>query len=172
MSDLVITTPVQHPTGLWSTTEVTADTLPIKPWANQAYRTMLRVVVPVEAGDVLDITGRARVTNDTGRDRGEPGYNVGVGYHLWGYDVDSGQGSSGPWWRLGERNGDNVDRGRHHMPLHTEDVYRVPADWPTGHRIVVVFRGDAHSTAAVDGDTLTVDDGYGVLTVRRWSEAA
>ncbi|GFH36642.1 hypothetical protein [Streptomyces pacificus] len=30
-------------------------------------------------------------------------------------------------------------------------------------------RADAHSTAWVSGDTLTVDAGYGRLTVRRWT---
>lgn len=149
--------------GLHATTEVTASTLPID-LATDTYRTMLRVVVPVDAGDLLDIEAWARVTNNT-----SPGYTVGVGWHLWCYDVDSGQGSSGPWWRISPLKGDNVTRSRHHMPLDIDCVYQVPEDWPAGHRIVVVLRADAHSTAAQPGDTLTVDRDYGHLTVRRWT---
>jgi hypothetical protein len=153
--------------ALHATDEVTASTLPVD-LPVDTWRTMLRLVVPVDAGDVLDVHGWARVTNDTGRDRGEPGYTVGVGYHLWAYDADSGQGTAGPWWRISPLKGDNVTRARHHMPLDISTVYQVPADWPAGHRIVVVLRADAHSTAWVKGDTLTVDQSYGHLTVRRW----
>lgn len=157
--------------GLHATDEVTASTLPVD-LATDTYRTMLRAIVPVDAGDLLDVEAWARVTNDTGKDRGEPGYVVGVGWHLWAYDLDNGLGSSGPWWRISPSDGDNVSRSRHHMPLSINTVYQVPADWPAGHRIVVVLRADAHSTAAVDGDTLTVDKDYGHLTVRRWAPTA
>ncbi|HET6635231.1 MAG TPA: hypothetical protein VFH77_09390, partial [Streptomyces sp.] len=157
------------PAGLYATDEVTASTLPVD-LVTDTYRTMLRTVVPVDAGDLLDIAAWARVTNDTGRDRGDPGYTVGVGWHLWAYDVDTQAASSGEWWRIAPWCGDNVTRDRHHMPLAIDTVYRVPADWPAGHRIVVVLRADAHSTAAVDGDELTVDREYGHLTVRRWKE--
>jgi hypothetical protein len=54
------------------------------------------------------------------------------------------------------------------MPLLVDTVYTVPADWPDGHRMTVVLRGDAHSTAA-DGQYLTVDPLYGQLTVRRYA---
>ena len=155
--------------GLHATDEVTASTLPVD-LPTDTYRTMLRVVVPVDAGDLLDVAAWARVTNDTGRDRGEDGYTVGVGYHLWCYDVDAPEGSSGPWTRISPWCGDNVTRARHHMPLAIDCVYRVPGDWPAGHRMVVVLRADAHSTAWVAGDTLTVDQAYGHLTVRRWKE--
>ncbi|MFF8100196.1 hypothetical protein ACF07S_10530 [Streptomyces sp. NPDC016640] len=153
-------------TGVYATDEVPASTLPIGTGPAQGYRTLLRVVVPVTAGDVLDVIGRARVTNDT-----DPGYTVGVGYHLWAYDADSGQGSSGPWTRISSYCGDNVDRTRHHMPLIVDTVYTVPDDWPTGHRIVVVLRGDAMSTRA-DGQSITVDKAYGQLTVRRYTPTA
>lgn len=147
--------------GLWFTDEVVASKLtvdlPTTTWA-----TMLRVVVPVTAGDQLDITAWARVTNDTG-------YTVGVGWHLWQYDVDDGVPSADRVWeRIGLSCGDNVDKPRHHMPLAITSVYQVPDDWPGGHRMVVVLRADAHSTAAVAGDFLTVDK-VGGLTVRRWS---
>ncbi|MFF9205152.1 hypothetical protein ACF1AE_25690 [Streptomyces sp. NPDC014986] len=151
-----------------ATREVAAATLPID-LSTSTYRTMLRLVVPAAAGDVLDITAWARVTNDTGKDRNDPGYTVGVGWHLWAYDCDSGQGSAGPWWRISPSNGDNVTRVRHHMPMAISTVYAVPDDWPTGHRIVVVLRADAHSTAWVEGDTLTVDRAYGELIVRPWT---
>lgn len=149
--------------GVYATDEVPATTLPIGLSAGLGYRTLLRVVVPVAAGDVLDVDGRARVTNDT-----SPAYTVGVGYHLWQYDCDNGQGSSGTWTRISSLCGDNVTHVRHHMPLLTTCLYTVPADWPDGHRMVIVLRGDAMSTAA-DGQSITVDKEYGQLTVRRYT---
>ncbi|MFF8953895.1 hypothetical protein ACF09I_34615 [Streptomyces sp. NPDC014940] len=151
--------------GIYATDEVSAKTLPIGTGPGQGYRTLGRVVVPVAPGDVLDITGRARVTNDTA-----PSYVVGVGYHLWMYDCDNGLGSSGKWWQISTSCGDNVDHERHHMPLLTDTLYTVPADWPAGHRMAIALRGDAMSTAA-DGQALTVDQGYGQLTVRRYAPA-
>lgn len=149
--------------ALYSTDEVTAVTtgLPVGTWAGQNYRTMLRVVVPVAAGDVLDINGWARCTNNVG-------YTVGIEYGLWQYDADNGQGSSGTWTLTGPQCGDNVDPTRHHMPLAIADVYPIPPDWPEGHRIVIVLRADAASTAAQSGDKVTVDP-LGTLTVRRWT---
>jgi hypothetical protein len=158
---IINSAPGQQLVSVHSTDEVVPSSLPVDLSSNTP-RTMLRLIVPAAAGDLLDIDGRARVTNDCG-------YVVGVGYHLWAYDVDSGQGSSGPWWRISPYNGDNVEPKRHHMPLHVTTVYQVPSDWPAGHRIVVVLRADAHSTAWQAGDTLAVDQAYGVLTVRRWS---
>jgi hypothetical protein len=157
--------------GLHSTDEVVAKTLPVD-LPTDTYRTMLRVVVPVASGDLLDISGWARVTNDTGVSRGTTGYTVGVGYHLWMYDVDAGPVSAGDWLRISPLCGDNVPRDRHHMPLAISTVYTVPADWPEGHRMVVALRADAHSTAWVSGDTLTVDREYGHLTARRWTPPA
>lgn len=154
--------------GIYATDEVVAATLPVD-LATDTWRTMIRQIVPVEPGDVLDIQAWARVTNDTGKSRNEPGYTVGVGWHVWAYDCDSGQGTAGPWWRISPYCGDNVDRTRHHMPLHISTVYTVPDDWPDGHRIVIVLRADAHSTAWVAGDTLTVDKDYGHLKVRRYA---
>lgn len=157
---IVNNSPGQVLTDIISTNEVTATYLPVAS-APGAFRTMLRVHVPVVAGDVLDVDARARVTSPVS-------YPVGVSYHLWGYDVDTAQGSSGPWWRLGPSNGDNVFVPRHHMPLHISTVYTVPADWPVGHRIVVALRADAESTAWQAGDTVAVDP-LGILTVRRWA---
>jgi hypothetical protein len=151
--------------GVYATDEVPATTLPIGLGPGLGYRTLLRVIVPVEPGDLLDISGRARVTNDT-----NPAYTVGVGYHLWMYDCDNGQGSSGTWTKISTDCGDNVDHDRHHMPLLTDTLYTVPATWPTGHRMVIVLRGDAMSTRA-DGQTITVDKAYGQLTVRRYQPA-
>jgi hypothetical protein len=161
---IISTPPGLIPVALYSDDDVVATTLAVD-LPTDTYRTMLRVVVPVAAGDVLDVSARARVTNDNS-------YNVGVGYHLWAYDVDAPGGSSGPWWRISTSNGDNVDRQRHHMPLHIDTVYRVPADWPAGHRIVVVLRADAHSTAWEANDVLTVDQAYGQMIVRRWTTPA
>jgi hypothetical protein len=151
--------------GLYATDEVPAKSLPIGTGPGQGYRTLLRVIVPVNAGDLLDIAGRARVTNDT-----SPPYTVGVGYHLWAYDCDDGLGAAGPWVQISTDCGDNVSHDRHHMPCLTDTAYTVPADWLAGHRMVVVMRGDAMSTQA-DGQSLTVDQGYGQLTVRRYTPA-
>lgn len=148
------------PVALHSTDEVVATSLPVD-LSTETWRTMLRAVVPVAAADQLDVSAWARVTNDCG-------YVIGVGWHLWAYDVDAALGSAGPWWRISLSNGDNVEPKRHHMPLHISTVYEVPADWPAGHRIVVVLRADAHSTAAQSGDVLTVDP-LGSLVVRCWS---
>jgi hypothetical protein len=152
--------------GLYATDEVPATKLPIGTGPGQGYRTLLRLIVPVAAGDVLDVAGRARVTNDT-----SPSYTVGVGYHLWMYDADNGLGTAGAWTQISTDCGDNVDHDRHHMPLITNTVYTVPPDWPAGHRMVVVLRGDAMSTLA-DGQSITVDPTYGQLTVRRYTPAA
>lgn len=151
--------------SLHTTSEVTAlGGVAITSAAGVGYATMLRAVCDVQAGDVLDVEARCRVTNQTS-------YTVGVGYHLWCYDADDGitPVSAKPWQLIGRLNGDNVTARprRHHMPCHLHDVWEVPADWPAGHRPVVVMRVDAHSTAAQPGDELVVDD-YGVLTVRVW----
>ncbi|MFJ4551104.1 hypothetical protein ACIP4X_18065 [Streptomyces sp. NPDC088817] len=149
--------------GIYPTQEVVPSRILVRNKAG-TYATLLRVVVPVDAGDVLDITGRARVTNDCG-------YTIGFGYHLWQYDVDNGLGTAGEWTPISSLCGDNVDKPRHHMPALTDTIYTVPKDWPQGHRMTVVLRGDAHSTAA-DGQYLTVDQAYGQLTVRRYQRAA
>lgn len=152
--------------GLHATDEVPATRMLVRTAAGLGYATLLRAVVPVDAGDILDVSGRARVSNNTT----DPGYTIGVGYHLWQYDVDNGIGASGPWTRISSFSGDNVDITRHHMPLLVDTVYTVPQTWPPGHRIVIVMRADAHSTAA-DGQYLTIDPEYGQLTVRRYKPA-
>lgn len=165
---ITTTDPTQTPVGLIHDTEVIATVLPITGTAGGTYKTLLRLTTPAEPGDILDITGRARVTS-------ENTYACGVGYYLWMYDADDGLPySQKTWTKIGEWNGDNVWRGpspanRHHMPVHISDVYRVPEDWPVGHRMVIIFRADAHSTAWQPGDEIKVDAGYGGLTVRRWA---
>lgn len=160
--------------GLHTTRQVVGTQLPVGGKAGLQKRMVARLIIPVQAGDLLDIEGRQRVTNDLGRQPGQTRYTVGVGYWLDSYNVDDGVAyASKTWTRLGSLNGDNVSPDRHHMPLHLHDVYEVPAGWPDGHRMVVVFRADAHSTKwAVNGgnDKVTVDD-YGVLTVRRYRPA-
>lgn len=148
----------------YSTDETTATTLPIGTWSGQAFRTMARLIAPVNAGDILVMNGRARVTADMP----DPRYTVGVSTSLMGYDCDDGLGSSGPWWPLDSSTGDNVDPSRHHMPIVIHGVYQVPDSWPHGHRIVVVLRSDAASTAARSGDFVTVDK-LTRLTVDRWT---
>lgn len=151
-------------TGLYTTNVSTATSLPIGTWAGQYLRTMARVIVDVAPGDVLDIDGRARVTNDAP----EPRYTVGVSTALWQYDADNGLGSAGTWTQIDVSTGDNVDPPRHHLPVALTGIYTVPPDWPAGHRMVIVLRSDAASTDARPGDALTADD-LTRLTVRRWT---
>lgn len=146
--------------NIYATTDVPAATLPVD-LATNTFRTMLRQVVPVNAGDMLDVGAFARVTNDCG-------YTIGVGWHLAAYDVDNPPATPAEWLKISPSLGDNVTKDRHHMPLHIGVAYTIPADWPVGHRITILLRADAHSTAAVPGDTLTVDQTYGYLSVRRY----
>lgn len=143
--------------GALETTDIPVDL------SSSSYRTLYRVVTgPINPGDALDIDADARVTNNCG-------YNIGVAWHLWIYDYDNPLKTAGPWTRISAFSGENVTPDMHHMPLHISTLYRMPADWPPGHRPVVVMRADAHSTAWQAGDTLDVDAGYGQLTVRHWS---
>jgi hypothetical protein len=160
---VVRTAPGQQLVSAAADDEVVTGSIPVDLPSNTGRMLMRIVVDPTIPGDVLDVEARARVTNDVG-------YNIGVGWHLWRYDVDDGQPwPHSPWVQIGPLNGDNVDPQRHHMPLHTSAVYRVPDSWPAGHRMVVLLQADAHSTAWQSGDTLTVDQAYGLLKVRRWT---
>ncbi|MFH9826716.1 hypothetical protein [Streptomyces bobili] len=151
--------------SLHTTDEVTASKLNINGGDPDLYATMLRVVVPVEAGDYIRAGGWARVTNDLG-------YNVGVGWHFWMYDADNGLGASGEWAQISPLCGENVTPDMHHMPLWIKATYRVPDTWPAGHRAVVVLRSSGHSTAAKVGDQITVDKPYGYLEAERIREGA
>lgn len=133
---------------------------------SDTYRTLYRVVLGgVCPGDTLDISADARVTNNVG-------YNVGVAWHLWMYSYTNPLRISGPWWRISAFSGENVTPDMHHMAMHISTLYRMPDDWPSGDRPVIVMRADAHSTAWRAGDTLDVDAGYGQLIVRRWTTPA
>ncbi|MGW0785745.1 hypothetical protein [Streptomyces sp. NPDC002913] len=154
-------------TGIYSTNELVPTTLRVD-LSTATWATMLRVVAPVAAGDLLDIDGWFKVTNDLG-------YNVGVGAHLWAYDVDDGAPVPRPpesWWRLDDAGsvGMNVTPDMHHLTLPAALPYQVPDTWPTGHRITIALRADAHSTAWKPGHSLTVDP-CGRLTVRRYATA-
>lgn len=163
----IITTPADFvPVALIHDTQVTATVLPLSTVAGSNFKTMSRIVVAVDPGDIIQIIGRSRVTNDAG-------YNTGVGYYMWMYDTDDGVPyAQKTWTKIGEMNGDNVNTQRHHMPLHLTDCYQVPPTWPAGHRIALIFRADAHSTAAVAGDNIDVDSGYGCISAIRWTSAA
>lgn len=163
----IINLPALALAAFHSTNEVVPSTLKVD-LSTATWVTVMRVVVPVEAGDLLDVTAWFKVTNDIV----PTAYPVGVGAHLWAYDCDSGYGAAGTWWRLDDAGsvGMNVDRDLHHLTLPLAVAYQVPDDWPAGHRIVVVLRADAHSTAWQTGDTLTVDP-CGRLTVRRYTTA-
>lgn len=142
--------------------------------SSSSYRTLYRVVMgAVSPGDMLQVTGEARVTNDVGVPDGRR-YTVGVGWHLWIYDYNNELKTAGPWWRISQLMGENVTPDLHHLPLHISTLHRMPDDWPDGHRPVVVLRADAHSTAwnyNGGGDTLTVDAGYGQLIVEHYKPA-
>lgn len=159
-----------------TTQEVVALTsdLPVGGVSGEQSRTLARTIVRVAAGDVLKVAGWQRVTNDIGPKT----YTVGVGFWIDVYDTDDGLNTSHPdkvWLRISSLDGQNVDRSVvHHLPLNIEGVtWTVPATWPTGHRAVVCFRADAHSTAwnlNGGGDRISVDD-YGVLTVDQYKPA-
>ncbi|MFE6931742.1 hypothetical protein ACFVDT_06895 [Streptomyces sp. NPDC057699] len=155
-------------TGFYSTNEVVPSSLKVD-LPTTTWSTILRVVTHVAPGDLLDVSAWLKVTNDIPNP-----YPVGVGAHLWGYDCDSGYGTAGDWWRLDPEAGSvgmNVFRDLHHLVQSVEVPYVVPADWPTGHRMVIALRADAHSTQwdrdgdGVAKDRLTVDP-QGRLTVR------
>ena len=154
----------QVPVAVYADDTVVTSSIPVDLSPDTPVRVM-RVVVPVAAGDFLDITAEARVTNDLT-------YNVGVGSRLQWYDVDDGIAwpHATPWTTIGTPTGDNVDPQRHHMPLTLTRAYTVPADWPPNHRMVINLMVDAHSTAWKSGNTITVD-AYGGLVVRKWAAA-
>ncbi|MGM9380352.1 hypothetical protein [Streptomyces antibioticus] len=144
-------------TGFSTTNEVVPASIPID-LRTDTWRTMLRLVLPVAAGDLISATAWTRTTNDAG-------YNVGVGQHLWWYDVDL-PADQRVWHRFDEEAGSvgmNVTPDLHHLTLPVDVPLLVPAGWPPGHRMAVVVRADAHSTAwDRDGngkadDSLTVD---------------
>jgi hypothetical protein len=162
--------------GYHSTSKVVPSSL-IVDLPTTTWRVILRKVVPVAAGDVLDVAGWFKVTNNVG-------YNVGVGAHLWGYDVDDGLGAArteAHWWRLDPdpdagSAGMNVTPDMHHLTMSVGEAYVVPDNWPAGHRITIALRADAHSTAwDRDGDGRAEDslvvDPCGRLRVRRYAPA-
>ncbi|MFE2021291.1 hypothetical protein ACFW9O_24915 [Streptomyces sp. NPDC059499] len=152
--------------GFYSTNELVPTTLKVD-LSTATWSTIMRVVVPVAAGDLLDVSAWFKVTNDLG-------YNVGVGAHLWAYDVDDGAPVPRPaesWWRLDPDAGSvgmNVTPDMHHLTLPVALPYQVPDDWPDGHRITIALRADAHSTAWKPNHSLTVDQ-VGRLTARRYT---
>ena len=161
---VVGTTPGQTPVALYADDATVATSIPVDLSPDTPVRTM-RVVVPVNPGDVLDITAEGRITNDEG-------YTIGIGSRLQWYDVDDGLPwpHQSPWPQIGTPTGDNVPSSRHHMPLTLTRAYTVPSSWPAGHRMVVNLMVDAHSTAWKSGDKVTVD-AYGALIVRKWAAA-
>lgn len=147
------------------TEELVPATLPVA--TSTTRRVLLRVPVPACPGDVLDVTARAQITNDTGR-------VVGVGHALWVYDVDlpgSVPVADRPWTQIAPHLADNCSPDRHHMPLHMGATWTVPDDWPPGHRAMVAYQAAAFRTTPAPGETVRVDQGYGQLVVRRYVPA-
>ncbi|WP_371612869.1 hypothetical protein [Streptomyces clavifer] len=147
------------------TDDLVPATLPVG--TSSTHRVLLRTCVPANPGDRLDVTARAQITNDTGK-------VIGVGCHLWVYDVDIEPVvpvSQRPWTRIAPHLADNCPPDRHHMPLHMGAWWTVPDDWPPGHRVMVAFQAAAFRTTPLPGETVRVDDGYGQLVIRRYVPA-
>ncbi len=142
--------------GSWETSSIPVD-LP-----TTTAVTLGRIVTStLHTGDLIKIHASARVTNDCG-------YTVGVGWYVKGYEY-TGPGITNPLFDVETLMGDNVTPNgqRHHMPLASALLWPVPADWD-GKRVVLCLRADAHSTAWQDGDTLSVDQGYGQFWIEHW----
>lgn len=153
--------------GMYESTDVvTGSGLPIT-LTGCSYRTILRTQVPAQPGDALDVTANARTTDDAS----EPRYNTGVTWNLAYYDVDNGLGSGGTWYGLGTSEGENITPDSHHLAMSIDRTLLIPSTWVPGHRIAVVLRACAESTAARSGDAVTVDP-LGELVVLRWTTPA
>ncbi|MET9099935.1 hypothetical protein [Streptomyces antibioticus] len=164
--------------GLYSGDVTTAGlALPVD-LKTTTWRTVATVVVPADPGDIMTVDARARVTS-------ELGYPVGIGVHLWWYHADPNPNPDGTiptvsertWTKLAPSWGSNVTRDIHHKPFENSGLWQVPPDWPhradgTPSRVTFALLADAHSTAAVAGDTVAVDPGYTLLRVRREALAA
>ena len=59
---VIATTPAHVYAGLIHSTDTLSTQIPITDAAGRTYKTLLKVDVPVGPGDILDITGRARIT--------------------------------------------------------------------------------------------------------------
>lgn len=157
-----MSTPIRTAAEPVTSSEVKATTIPVDKVTTTG-RTVIRTWRAVSPGDTLLVHAEAGVTNDCG-------YDVGVGWHLWYYDMDNGLGSSGDWYKIGLSMGDNVTPDRHHMPLYITRRCTVPDTWVAGRRMALVLRVDAHSTAARSGDVLTVET-YGEINAVAWVAA-
>ena len=177
-----ITTSEMVPAGAYVSTDNTAAAagLPVD-GVTTTWRTVYRVVAPCPPGDLFQVHAEASFTNDVGVDPGTrkvvgTRYTVGVGIHLWYYDVDY----DGPvalndrMVRIGDSEGENVTVDTHHLPLDITRWLAVPDTWPVGHRIAFALRADAHSSlwkANGGGDVLTVDR-LGLIGAQRWTVPA
>lgn len=152
----------------WWDDEQVAGELPLD-LATNTWRTLLRLAIPVLAGDALDIYADGKVTNDTG-------IVTGIGYHLWSYDAsaESGPARDATWRMIGDSLGENVTPPGHHLVLNISRMLVIPHDWPVGHSVGIAFRADAHSTGWLGNTTgkgITVDP-HGILKVWQWRKGA
>jgi len=130
---------------------------------------LLRTWVTANPGDALEVTARAQITNDTGK-------IIGVGHALWAYDVDLAPEipvaqQPETWTQMAPHLAENCTPDRHHMPLEMDAWWTVPADWPPGHRVMVLYRAAAFRTTPAPGETVRVDEGYGQLVIKRYVPA-
>lgn len=146
----------------WSSTRILPSKLPLdlspSTWIN-IINCVVGLPDQIKAGDQMVVRAWCRYTNDTG-------IGAGVGCHIWYYDYNVPV-EDRVWYRVVPSCGDNVEPKRHHLPLSIEVDFELPADWPEGHRVVVVLRADAHSSIAQPGMALSVE--YGLLHIDRWS---
>lgn len=150
--------------GYWELSKIPVDVSTNTPV------TLARLVTDTLAtDDLLDIEAWARVTNNTGHlphdSAGADGYTIGVGWYMKAYEYTD-PGEVNELFAVESMNGENVTPNglMHHMPMHWSGLYQVPAAY-NGKRLVLMFRADAHSTAARPGDWIDVDQGYGRFTV-------
>lgn len=155
-----------------STTLVTTTGIPIDQ-ATTTPRILYRAVPgTLAAGQVLDISSQARVTNNAGYPNGTR-YVVGVGWYVKAYLYNNPPWSGGPAaWNVSPMCGENVSPvDMHHMPLFADALYTVPAEYD-GQRLAFALYADAHSTSYdLNGgsDTLDVDAGYGQIIIRHYA---
>lgn len=131
--------------------------------------------MPVQAGDLLVLTGEVNLTSNVGRaaDGTVTGkqYPVGVATSLWIYDA-SGPPEQRPatYLRLGT-NGENVTPDMHHIQQGLTRPYVVPAGWDPAHQIAILLRVDVHSTGWDDnppaGSDYVLVEKHGVLMCAR-----
>lgn len=154
------------------TTRLRVD-LPADTYVNIRLFTM-----PVQAGDLLVLTGEVNLTSNVGRaaDGTVTGkrYPVGVATSLWVYDANApADQRPATYLRLGT-NGENVTPEGHHIQQGLTRPYIVPSDWDPSHQAGIVLRVDVHSTGWDDnppaGSDFVLVEPHGLLMCARYRQ--